>query len=459
MMFLKSTDEFKRLFDIRRGKSNNETIISTISDDVSYDSANVWSLIFSILIASIGLNINSTAVVIGAMLISPLMGPVLGLGVSLSINDSKLLKKSLKNILIAVMVSLVVSTLYFFLSPIRSAQSELLSRSAPTIYDILVAFLGGMIGIIGSTRADRGNIIPGVAIATALMPPLCTAGYGIATAQPQFFFGALYLFLINAIFISFATILGAKFLKLPLVKDLEEEEAKKNRRRIAFVSVVMLIPAIYFATLLIGRTDFDRNADRFIQDNFAEYTVIYRNVVYDHKPHLIELALLTKRFNQEELDTFQNLLLSYKLKNTSLVIKQDENTLTQNEWDSVILNLKNDSDRLAAMETMLNKNVIAENEAVPQILKEAQSINSQVYDVAIGAMSLGDTTTSPHNSSSTIALFYIYANSGTSSTLSVIEQHQLSDWIKKRVPEISLVYFLPYVDASLKERSASLGGS
>ena len=173
----------------------------SIRDGVSFRGTNMIILILAIFIASLGLNTNSTAVIIGAMLISPLMGPIIGVGLGIGIHDFDLLSRSLRNLMMAAVFSIATSTVYFLISPVGGGHSELLARTSPTIYDVLIGFFGGAAGIVAIGSKSKGNVIPGVAIATALMPPLCTVGYGLATWQMQYFFGALYLFLINSIFI------------------------------------------------------------------------------------------------------------------------------------------------------------------------------------------------------------------------------------------------------------------
>ncbi|HAP70095.1 MAG TPA: TIGR00341 family protein, partial [Flavobacteriales bacterium] len=200
----------------------------------------VWILICSIFIASIGLNLNSTAVIIGAMLISPLMAPILAIGLSVGTNDWDTLKRALKNFGVMVVVALMTSTLYFLITPLQEAQPELLARTSPTFLDALIAIFGGLAGIIGISRRSRGNVIPGVAIATALMPPLCTAGYGLANGQWSFFFGAFYLFTLNSIFIAGATFIIVRYLKFPLVSFVNSDTEKKVKRyMLAFVILVI----------------------------------------------------------------------------------------------------------------------------------------------------------------------------------------------------------------------------
>ena len=188
-------------FDLGEDSALQDEVVDNIFRGVDFRGTNLWVLIFATFVASLGLNVNSTAVIIGAMLISPLMGPIMGMGLSVGINDFDLLKRSVRNFGFMVLVSILTSTLYFVVSPLSGAQSELLARTVPTTYDVLIAFFGGLAGIVAQSRRDRtSTVIPGVAIATALMPPLCTAGYGLATLQLNYFLGAFYLFFINTVF-------------------------------------------------------------------------------------------------------------------------------------------------------------------------------------------------------------------------------------------------------------------
>jgi uncharacterized hydrophobic protein (TIGR00271 family) len=206
-------------FSLERDKDDPQAILSAIERDVSFRGINLWVLIAAVVIASVGLNVNSTAVIIGAMLISPLMGPIVGIGVSLATYNLPLLNKSLRNFLVAVFFSIFTSALYFWVSPLKEAGSELIARTSPSVWDVVIAFFGGLAGIIAAaSREKKITVIAGVAIATALMPPLCTVGYGIASLQPQFIAGAFYLFSINAVFISAAAYLIAQLLRFPKVE-------------------------------------------------------------------------------------------------------------------------------------------------------------------------------------------------------------------------------------------------
>ncbi len=223
--------------DLQKGEDDKTKVLENIMSNISFRGSTLWILACAIVIASVGLNVNSTAVIIGAMLISPLMGPIVGAGFGLGMYDFELLKKSFKNLLIATLVSLMVSTLYFYLSPFKEVQSELLARTSPNIYDILIAFFGGLVGVIAVTRVEKGNPIPGVAIATALMPPLCTAGYGLAVGNYSYFFGALYLYIINCVFICLSTFAIVKYLKYPIAKQIDI----KHQQQVNYGITILLL--------------------------------------------------------------------------------------------------------------------------------------------------------------------------------------------------------------------------
>jgi len=213
----------KDRFSLDEDKADEALIIESIDRNVHFKGTNLWTLIFAILIASIGLNVNSTAVIIGAMLISPLMGPIMGIGLGIGIIDFDLMKRGIKNLMIAALLSIITSFLYFSLSPLHEARTEILARTTPSIWDVLIAFFGGMAGIIAGTRKEKSNILPGVAIATALMPPLCTAGFGLATGEVYYFFGAIYLF---------SSIAFSSVLLLLLLSDISSFSGNNLPRRL-----------------------------------------------------------------------------------------------------------------------------------------------------------------------------------------------------------------------------------
>ena len=244
-----------------------EATIASIRRSVEFRGINIWILFFAIIIASIGLNVNSTAVIIGAMLISPLMGPINGIGLAVGTFDMKLLQRSFRNLVIMVLISLFASTVYFILSPLSDAQSELLARTRPTIFDVLIATFGGLAGIVAASRKEQPfTVISGVAIATALMPPLCTAGFGLATLQFKYFFGAFYLFFINSFFIALATFLMVRYLKFPISKFVDPKREKIVKRSIMFFTVLVMIPSLFTAISVVKESAFNSQVIKFVND-------------------------------------------------------------------------------------------------------------------------------------------------------------------------------------------------
>lgn len=241
----------------------HEHIQSEIEKGVVFKGTNFWVLCFAIVVASVGLNTNSTAVIIGAMLISPLMGPINAIGFSIATYNFKLFRRAATNLSFAVASSLVASAIYFALTPVSTAHSELLARIHPTIYDVLIAFFGGLSGILALSSKIKGNVLPGVAIATALMPPLCTAGYGLGTGQMHFFFGAMYLFIINAVFIALSSILVVRYLKVPLATVVREADRKRTKYLIYLVMLLTVIPSIYFGYELAREEKFKEQAEKY----------------------------------------------------------------------------------------------------------------------------------------------------------------------------------------------------
>jgi len=258
----------KKYFDLRADQATVADIAGDIRLGCEFKGSNLWALVAAILIASVGLNINSTAVIIGAMLISPLMGPIVGIGYALATFDFELLKTAGRNFLTFVVISLATSAIFFFLSPFDDPTPEMEARTYPTIYDVLIAFFGGVAGIVAYTRKETaGNIIPGVAIATALMPPLCTAGYGLANpGDIKYFAGAIYLFVINSVMIAFATFAVTK-LVLRTGRRKYEDLATKKRVTwiIGLVMAGTVLPSIWMAYNLVQKNDFDRRADEFLK--------------------------------------------------------------------------------------------------------------------------------------------------------------------------------------------------
>ena len=297
-------------------------VIKNIESGVVFRGTNLWVLIFAIFVASLGLNVNSTAVIIGAMLISPLMGPIIGMGLGLGIHDLALLKKAALNYLFAVVVSLLTSTVFFLLSPIDEAHSEILSRTSPNIYDVLIAFFGGMAGIIALSSRLKGNVIPGVAIATALMPPLCTAGYGLATWRLNFFFGAFYLFIINTVFIALATLITLKFLNFPYKEEPYQKERRRVNRIVFILTILTILPSLYFGYDIVQQNKFEKNVNKFIsKESFLKDDYLLRKET-DKKKKLITLVYGGRKITPLEIDSMRMKLAKYGLAGATLEIKQ-----------------------------------------------------------------------------------------------------------------------------------------
>ena len=311
-------------FDLSDDQDEATDCIESIRRGIVFKGTNLWTLIFAIFVASVGLNMNSTAVVIGAMLISPLMGPIMGLGLGVGIYDFDLIKQSGKNLAIMVVVSLLTSTIYFLLTPLKGAQSELLSRTTPSIWDVVIAFAGGLAGIVAATRVEKGNVVAGVAIATALMPPLCTAGYGLATGQWYYMLGAFYLFSINAVFISFSTLLVVRLLKFPRKEFVSKEVASRVRRNVALVVLLTVLPSCVIAYFIVQKAIFESRSDNFVntelQDNNVQ--VIRSNAEYNREGGVIHLYTIGDAMDSVAVQNLLRRLPEYGLNKTTLDLHQ-----------------------------------------------------------------------------------------------------------------------------------------
>lgn len=317
-----------KYLDLNKDKDDELTIVDTICKGVEFKGANLWILIFAIFMASLGLNVNSTAVIIGAMLISPLMGPIMGIGLSVGINDLELLKRSFKSYLIATFFSVITATVFFLIfSPFSEAQSELLARTSPTIYDVFIALFGGAAGIVALSTKEKGNVIPGVAIATALMPPLCTAGFGLATGNWIYFLGAFYLYFINSVFISVATFLGVRVMKFRAKKFVDQGRERSVRKLIIAIVVITMLPAAYLTIGIIQDTVFERAAKRFIQDqlSFEGTQILDKRIVRHGKGGEIRVVLIGNEVPDASIDLARGKLQEYNLPQTEMVVMQGIN--------------------------------------------------------------------------------------------------------------------------------------
>lgn len=311
-------------FNLAEDKADEKLITESIRREVTFKGTNVWTLIFAIFIASIGLNVNSTAVIIGAMLISPLMGPIMGTGLGIAINDYELLKTGIKNLFIATFISVATSSLYFSISPLHDTSSELLARTNPSVWDVFIAFFGGLAGIVAGTRREKSNTIPGVAIATALMPPLCTAGFGLATGHWYYFFGAVYLFFINSLFICLATYLMIKHLKFHRKDFASPKIEKRVSRSIFIIAIVTIVPSVFLTYRIVQRSIFESNAKKFIHNefHFNKTQVVIHNYNFDKKQKSIELMLVGQPLSETRIDSIRLRMPKYGLDSTELTVHQ-----------------------------------------------------------------------------------------------------------------------------------------
>lgn len=317
----------REYLDLRKDKDNELETVDSIRKGVEFKGANLWILIFAIFMASLGLNVNSTAVIIGAMLISPLMGPIMGVGLSVGLNDFELMKRSLKSFLITTLFSVTTATVFFLVSPVAEGQSELLARTSPTIYDVFIALLGGLAGVTALSTREKGNVIPGVAIATALMPPLCTAGYGLATGNFIYFFGAFYLYFINSVFISLATFIGVRVMRFQRKEFVDKNREKKVRKYIVLIAVLTMCPALYLTVGIIQNTFFEGSANRFVNEQlcFENTQVLDKKILCDGKNREIRIVLIGQEVPEASIALARGKMKDYKLDNAKLVVLQGMN--------------------------------------------------------------------------------------------------------------------------------------
>ena len=316
---------FRNYLSLNRSREDESATVESIRNGVEFKGINLWVLIFATFIASMGLNVNSTAVIIGAMLISPLMGPIMGVGLSIGISDFELMKRSLKSYLIATLFSVVTATLYFTFTPLNEVQSELLARTSPTIYDVFIALVGGLAGIVALSTQEKGNVIPGVAIATALMPPLCTAGFGLATGNLLYFLGAFYLYFINSVFISLATYIGVRMMHFQHKQFVDKAREKMVKRYIVLVTIATMCPAIYLTYGIVRETLYNTTANNFISSelSFPETQILSREISYNKKE--IKVVLVGKEVTNDQLEYARHKMPDYKLSHTKLSVYQGGN--------------------------------------------------------------------------------------------------------------------------------------
>ena len=426
--------KFLNHFKLTHQLEDPNSIYNQISEGVNFKGTNLWILMCSTLVCSVGLNMNSTALFIGAMLISPLLGPINNIGYSIAVYVIKKKKKSLNNFLFAIITAFLSATLYFIITPISTAQTELLARTSPTIYDVLIALFGGTAGIIAMSTKTKGTVIPGVAIATALMPPLCTAGYGLATLQVSFLFGALYLFTINAVFIALAALLVSKLLKFPIHENAAPARQKVIKRYVTLIIILTLIPSIFLGNRLVQQERFIEKSKKYI-DNVRviddKYLLDYS---IDPQKKVINLIYGGTTLDEKDKELIASRLQNFDLK-AEVVIKQGF-AIDQKEYqekEKLIL-------QISSLEAELNKqnaiidSIKSRKKKKKNLINELTIINSNIISCAIA-----DTYIFKADNSldSTTVLLVGIANDDMPKN----EKERIISWLKARLQNEKIVVF------------------
>ena len=431
----------KRFFNALPDKTDETVTVEQISDGVTFRGANLWVLIFAIFIACLGLNVNSTAVIIGAMLISPLMGPIIGMGLAVGRADLELLKRSLTNYGVATVISVLTAALYFQLTPLTEAQSELLARTSPTLYDVLIALFGGAAGILALSTGGKGNVIPGVAIATALMPPLCTAGYGLAMGEWSFFFGAFYLFFINTVFIALATYVGVRLLKFRPKQFVDKARLAVVNRYIAAIVIVTMLPAAYMTTLIIRQSVLENRVKQFVKHELKQPGTRILSEQADRETKTLNVVALGAALPNEMIEAARQRLADYQLADYQL------NVIQGAQYDSLLL-ARNNAATQQSLSGQDQQQLALQTERVAQLEREtadyrrldalAREIAGEVKAVCpkVESIGLSKITETPVDSGAVHSYVLAVANSRT--PLPATDRDRLAKWLKVRTQADSL---------------------
>lgn len=431
----------KRFFNALPDKTDETAIVEQISDGVTFRGANLWVLIFAIFIACLGLNLNSTAVIIGAMLISPLMGPIIGMGLAVGRADLELLKRSLTNYGVSTVISVLTAALYFQLTPLTEAQSELLARTSPTLYDVLIALFGGAAGILALSTGGKGNVIPGVAIATALMPPLCTAGYGLAMGEWSFFFGACYLFFINTVFIALATYVGVRLLQFKPKQFVDKARLAVVNRYIAVIVVVTMLPAVYMTIQIIRQSVFENHVKQFVKQELNHPGTRILSEQADRETKTLDVVALGAALPNEMIEAARQRLADYQLADYQL------NVIQGAQSDSLLL-ARNNAGTQQSLSGQDQQHLVLQTERVAQLEREtadyrrldalAREVGGEVKAVCpkVESIGLSKITETPVDSGAVHSYVLAVANSRT--PLPATDRDRLAQWLKVRTQADSL---------------------
>lgn len=432
------TEKIKKIltnFRLNNELEDFQSVHEEINKSIDFKGTNLWILIFAIFIASVGLNMNSTAVIIGAMLISPLMGPINGMGYGIATYDFSIFNRSISNFTIAIIVSLLTSALYFAVSPVDTAHSELLARTSPTIYDVFIALFGGVAGMLAMSSKLKGNVIPGVAIATALMPPLCTAGYGLATLQFSYFFGAFYLFTINTFFIGIGTMLVSQVLKFPIRMNLEEKRKRKINRYITAMIIAITVPSIFFGYQLVQKEKFLANYKKFIAEvSVRENNYLLKNVVNENTRQ-IHLIYSGYGLKEETLKDIKDIALGFSLDTAKLKINSGT--------DADILHLQTAKmqSETEKLNTQLNANIFALEksketiDSLRQIPTTGENLLKEIKQIYPQIQSIGYAETYFYPDTVLTPLLYI---SSQRNSITNRDKNKIEEWAKARLNKKSI---------------------
>ena len=439
--------KIKGYFNVSHDIEDEKLTIAQISSGVSFRGANLWVLIFAIFIASLGLNVNSTAVIIGAMLISPLMGPIIGMGLAIGINDVELLRRAVKNFSVATAVSVLTATVYFLLTPLSEAQSELLARTSPTIYDVLIATFGGAAGILAQGTKIKGNVIPGVAIATALMPPLCTAGFGLATGNLYYFFGAFYLFFINTVFISLSTYIGVRLMHFRRKQFLSEEVGKKAKRIIIAIVLVTMIPSAFMTVGIVKKSFFENNVRNFIANELSQSgTQVISNTV-DKDSMVLNVVAVGKEITMKKQTEASGRLGNYGLTGYRLNIIQGEQSdsllyLTK-QISQIKTSRENEQNKILELTTRASalSAELADYTKYDDLTKELRGELTAIYP-QVKTISLSKVTQAQRDTSTTKEFVAAILSVEGKKRFSQQDRQRLTEWLKARAKADSLVVYL-----------------
>jgi len=427
-------------------KADDDVIDERIRGDIHMKGSNLWILMFAIFVASIGLNVNSTAVIIGAMLISPLMGPIMGIGYGAGINDFALIRRAFKNLFVATIIALLTSTLYFLISPLDTAQSELLARTTPTAWDVLIGFFGGLAGIVGATRKEKSNVIPGVAIATALMPPLCTAGFGLATGHWNYFFGAFYLYTINFVFIALSSFIVVRVFNVAEKKYVDPDVAKRAQRYIAVVVMLTMLPSSYLAYQLVEQEVFKGKANNFVNEQLNFKNTNVAQIKIDPKTQQIKVFLIGDHVPQSELNNISGRLADAGLGNAKLRVYQNgerENLDVSTLKADIVTELyKNSQAALENKEKKIEKltkdiaQINVNREHFSAVPKELQTLFPKVKNVLLSQSY--DPNAEEHN----LSKYQLVLNADSTKRLTKQERTQIEEWLKIRTKNNNVVIYI-----------------